>query len=139
MSDSGDTLHIPSAQRVDHGIYYCIAENGVGSEVRNGTKVNVEFSPTADTPRPRVGQAKGYNANLQCHVQGNPIPKITWTKNGREISSAIPRSSTNEFVHSHYINLIGTSDYGFYSCRVQNKYGTSEAVIELFGNFNHFY
>ncbi|XP_001604323.1 lachesin isoform X1 [Nasonia vitripennis] len=129
---SGNVLRIQSVDKSDRGNYYCIANNTIEPSDWATIKLNVEFAPVVDTPRPRIGQARGHDAKLQCHIVANPTPIVTWLKNGKVIATETPHATGDEFIHMHRVSVIDSKDYGTYTCRVKNKYGKAEAVIELF-------
>lgn len=81
----GSVLLINGIHRQDRGIYYCIADNGIGQPDRRSINFDVEFPPKITAPRPRVAQAIGYDIELQCKVEGYPAPSVIWFRNGVQI------------------------------------------------------
>lgn len=65
----GSVLHIPFVNKDHHGIYYCVAENGVGRGMRRNIDVEVQFAPIVNATRKRVGQALQYDMDLECKVK----------------------------------------------------------------------
>ena len=63
----------------------CTASNGVGSSQSRTVGLSVEFSPSISVPSPRVAQAVGYEATLQCTIKAFPPPAIFWRRDGRQI------------------------------------------------------
>ncbi|XP_021712907.1 uncharacterized protein LOC5567074 [Aedes aegypti] len=65
--------------------------------------------------------------SFNCSVSGNPPPKITWFKNGREIKNSY-------IVHYNYpilrINTIDPEDEGLYQCIAKNEAG--EASVSMY-------
>lgn len=76
---SGQTLRINEVKNVDRGLYYCIADNGVGV-VKRSINFDVEFPPQIAVPRPKVAQALDYDVEIECRVEGYPAPSIEWRK-----------------------------------------------------------
>lgn len=64
----GNKLHIDSVHKDHHGIYYCVAENGVGRGQRRNIDVEVQFAPIVNATRKRVGQALQQDMDLECKV-----------------------------------------------------------------------
>jgi hypothetical protein len=84
---SGNILIINEVKSVDRGLYYCIADNGVGTDRRN-VNFDVEFPPQISVPRPKVAQALDCNIELECRVQGHPAPSVTWFKGDQELHNS---------------------------------------------------
>ena len=135
-------LRIPKAHRDDRGIYNCIADNGVGEQAQAAAKVSVEFAPVISSIRPRVGQAQGYDATLECRIEAHPAPKVTWLRNGAELrNEQLTEESDERIEDAVYVDAlrresVAESDYGIYTCRAQNKHGVVETRVELIGEFS---
>ena len=74
-------------QRTDRGEYICEASNNVGPAVNMTANLVVRFGPKITVPRPRVQQAVGYDALLQCNVNSYPTSAIDWLKDGKIIEN----------------------------------------------------
>ena len=72
-------------ERTDRGEYICEASNNVGPAVNMTANLVVRFGPKITVPRPRVQQAVGYDALLQCNVNSYPTSAIDWLKDGKII------------------------------------------------------
>ncbi|XP_058813868.1 protogenin [Topomyia yanbarensis] len=66
--------------------------------------------------------------SFNCSVSGNPQPKITWFKNGREIKNSY-------IIHYNYhilrIHTIDPEDEGLYQCIAKNDAGESSVSMYL--------
>ncbi|XP_055527115.1 protogenin isoform X2 [Wyeomyia smithii] len=66
--------------------------------------------------------------SFNCSVSGNPQPKVTWYKNGREIKN-------NYIVHYSYpilrIHTIDPEDEGLYQCIAKNEAGETSVSMYL--------
>lgn len=83
---NGSTLRINDVSQQDRGLYYCIAENGIGQPDQRSVNLEVEFPPKITAPRPRVAQALDYDIELECKVEGFPAPQVSWYDgNGKQI------------------------------------------------------
>lgn len=67
-------------------MYYCIADNGVGTDKRS-VNFDVEFPPQISVPRPKVAQALDYDIELECRVEGFPAPSVEWWKNDQKLDN----------------------------------------------------
>jgi hypothetical protein len=137
----GTTLRLTSIQAGDRGIYRCVVMNSVGT-VTHDVNLGVLFQPVVYIPRATVYQAVGYRVELQCEADANPSPsagsQVAWVKG----SSTISQSSSNynvKFLQGAFNRLsyeliiysVRQQDFGTYSCRVTNTYGTSSASLTL--------
>lgn len=82
---NGTVLKINEVSKQDRGLYYCIADNGIGQPARRSVNFEVEFPPKIYVPRPRVAQALDYDIELECKVEGFPAPQVFWYKDGSAI------------------------------------------------------
>lgn len=90
-------MKISAIKKEDRGIYYCIAENGVGRGARRNVDVEVQFGPVVTVSEHSVAHRKKSSINLECHIESFPSPAILWQKNGVEINN-------NQFYrYTHYL------------------------------------
>nr|CAD7394112.1 unnamed protein product [Timema cristinae] len=82
----GNTLLIKEVTRSDRGSYLCVADNGVGRGARRSITVEVHFQPEVKALKPRVGQALGYEMDLECVVEASPPAVVTWRSKGRPLT-----------------------------------------------------
>ena len=66
----------------------CTASNGVGNSMSRTLGLSVEFDPEISVPSPRVAQAEGYEAQLECTIKAFPPPAIFWTKEGDAVTNS---------------------------------------------------
>ena len=73
---------------------------------------------------------ESHNVNLFCNASGNPVPTITWTRNGSVLTSSVPRISFGEESKELKITSINRADSGEYRCVANNSEGnvTSDAA-----------
>ena len=71
-----------------------------------------------------------HNVNLFCNASGNPVPTITWTRNGSVLTSSVPRISFGAESRVLTITSINRADKGEYRCVANNSEGnvTSDAA-----------
>ena len=83
------------------------------------------------TTQPQGGPVTvGDNVTLSCNASGNPVPTITWTRNGSVLTSSVLRISFGAESRELTITTINTADSGEYQCVANNSEGndTSDAA-----------
>jgi hypothetical protein len=74
----------------------------------------------------------GETLTLTCSVQGDPEPQITWSKNGKAISSSeIMDLKYKNGVATLTINEVFPEDEGVYTCTATNSIGSTETSSKL--------
>ena len=73
---------------------------------------------------------EGNNVTLSCNASGNPVPTITWTRNGSVLTSSVARISFGAESKELKIPSINRADKGEYRCVANNSEGnvTSDAA-----------
>ena len=85
--------------------------------------------PEITTHPKNVTTTEGDNVTLTCNATGNPVPTISWTKDGSAISSN-PRISLSADNKQLTITNVNRTDSEEYRCVADNDFGneTSNAV-----------
>ncbi|XP_062242078.1 LOW QUALITY PROTEIN: roundabout homolog 2-like [Platichthys flesus] len=136
VSPSGD-LTITSVQRTDAGYYICQALTVAGSIL---AKAQLEVTDVlTDRPPPIIRQGPSNQtlavdnvALLKCQASGDPIPSISWLKDGVSLLGKDPRMSLQE-LGSLQIKNIKLSDSGIYTCVATSSSGETSwsAFLEV--------
>ncbi|XP_074534936.1 roundabout homolog 2 isoform X8 [Halichoeres trimaculatus] len=136
VSLSGD-LTISSVQRADAGYYICQALTVAGSIL---AKAQLEVTDVlTDRPPPIIRQGPSNQtlavdsvALLKCQASGDPIPSISWLKDGVSLLGKDPRMSLQE-LGSLQIKSIKLSDSGIYTCVATSSSGETSwsAFLEV--------
>ncbi|CAH8483411.1 hypothetical protein MS3_00010212 [Schistosoma haematobium] len=149
------TLHIPRVDRYDRGVYRCYAVNNVAGSAEYDVMVEVNYAPHVREARFKgaYGQAPdgNYDMTLECIVNGYPDPDLLWytgiydpitnnkplfDNNRYELEKAQSYGSAGTNVTDVFSTLlirnVRVGDYGNYSCRAENKYGSNFVVLSLF-------
>ncbi|CAF0818885.1 unnamed protein product [Didymodactylos carnosus] len=129
------TLTVTRADQTDAGIYKAVADNGTGKPVETqanlvvGSKPKVEGKPadqTVNVEQPAV---------LECTFSGFPKPDVTWFKDNVPLTSTpdkrIEVREDKPNVHSLHINRSQLDDKSTYTCKAKNRFGETEAKINL--------
>ncbi|XP_005733181.1 hemicentin-1 isoform X1 [Pundamilia nyererei] len=129
----GRVLQIPRAQIEDSGRYTCVAVNEAGEDSIQ-YDVRVLLPPTirgTDSDLPdEVTVLVNKTAQLECHVEGTPAPKISWFKHNQPITSnSLHRILSNG--RALQILTAQVSDTGRYVCAAENVAGSAEKTFNL--------
>ncbi|XP_029433827.1 roundabout homolog 2 isoform X4 [Rhinatrema bivittatum] len=136
VSPTGD-LTILNIQRADTGYYICQALTVAGSIL---AKAQLEVTDVlTDRPPPIILQgpanqtlAVGGTALLKCKATGDPVPVISWLKEGFDFMGRDPRlSMLNQ--GTLQIKSLQASDSGTYTCVATSSSGETSwsAVLEV--------
>ena len=118
--ESGKSLIIPSLRQEDVANYACNASNIAGYEYKN-VIVNIltEVARIREGPQEELVVSKGSNISLPCEAEGYPVPVITWTVDGREITKDAKYSLDAETGDLTVVDA-AEDDEGEYRCRATN-------------------
>lgn len=142
--DPEGTLWFSSIARNDsipESYYVCAATSAKRLEYKLGAKYSLNITPSANVAQSEPIQQyvtktneiglRGRIVELYCIYGGTPLPKITWSKNGKELEP-------NDHISFEYaekkiiIHNVTSDDEGTYSCAVSNGVGgTKEYSFEL--------
>ncbi|KAJ8300018.1 hypothetical protein KUTeg_021537 [Tegillarca granosa] len=140
--DGHSSLIIRNALLEDAGLYTCTATNPAGIAEASATVLMKEFLlQTGMKKAKNLFSTKSYSPDgdtvvsiaekviLTCSVGGDPLPEITWTKNGRtvEYNERIQLLSNGSLVIYHSTS----ADAGLYKCLASNDAGTDIGVAML--------
>lgn len=66
---------------------------------------------------------------MQCEVGGNPVPEVTWRKNGEKVYP----SDYFQLLGGSNLKILGllNSDGGIYQCFAENILGDIQAIAQL--------
>ncbi|KAK2498594.1 hypothetical protein MC885_018481 [Smutsia gigantea] len=133
MQDFGedDSLYITKVTTIHMGNYTCHAS---GHEELFQTHVLQVNAPPVIRIYPETqAQEPGVAASLRCHAEGIPMPRITWLKNGMDVSSQMSKQLSLLANGSElYISSVRYEDTGAYTCIAKNEVGVDEDISSLF-------
>ncbi|XP_044055859.1 hemicentin-1 isoform X2 [Siniperca chuatsi] len=129
----GRVLQIPRTQAEDSGRYTCVAVNEAGEDSIQ-YDVRVLLPPIirgTDSDLPdEVTVLVNKTTQLECHVDGNPAPKITWFKDSQPVSSDGPHRILSNG-RTLQVLTAQVSDTGRYVCVADNVAGSAEKSFNL--------
>ncbi|XP_036005691.1 roundabout homolog 2 isoform X14 [Fundulus heteroclitus] len=136
VSPSGE-LTISSVQRADAGYYICQALTVAGSIL---AKAQLEVTDVlTDRPPPIIRQGPSNQtlgvdsvALLKCQASGDPIPSVSWLKDGVSLLGKDSRMSLQQ-LGSLQIKNVKLSDSGIYTCVATSSSGETSwsAFLEV--------
>ncbi|XP_076093735.1 hemicentin-1-like isoform X1 [Mytilus galloprovincialis] len=123
------TLRMLKTDVSDSGIYICIARNNAGTAIGQ-VRLQISVPPKISSSRKVFTVAQGRDIVLLCNNIGTPEPKITWEKDGIEISNAdyhyrVLRLGQLAIPYSR------PEDAGTYTCKAVNKAGEDSLQMKL--------
>lgn len=110
--------------------------NGLADDLTKEVKERVVYvEPEHTAPVFRVhpiGQsvAEGSNVVLECRVDGNPYPEITWLHNGAPITCGHAFSQENEYSRIELMEVL-PEDSGSYECFAVNQVGKAQSTAHV--------
>ncbi|XP_069754420.1 follistatin-related protein 5-like isoform X3 [Narcine bancroftii] len=133
INDFGDdgSLYITKVTTIHMGNYTCHAHGFDDLLQIHILQVNVP--PVIRVYPESQAQEPGVATSLRCHADGIPNPKISWLKNGLDITSTLPKQlmllANGAEIH---INSVRYEDTGAYTCIAKNDAGVDEDISSLF-------
>ncbi|NXJ63832.1 HMCN1 protein, partial [Rostratula benghalensis] len=127
----GRTLRLTHTSVADEGQYTCVVTNAAG-EVRKDFDLSVLVPPriVGENKLEDVKVKEKHRVTLTCEVTGNPVPQITWLKNGQALSEDEDHKflSSGRFLQ---INNAQVTDTGRYTCIASNTAGDKSKSYSL--------
>jgi len=116
------SLHLRNLTKRDEGIYTCVARTSQDSKSVSGRVTVLSEAPTlTSTPRD-IRILEGRDTELVCRAIGIPRPTITWTWQGRKLTSE--RGVLR-------LAALSLEREGNYVCTAENIYGAVRQVVNL--------
>uniref|UniRef100_A0A673IBQ3 Hemicentin-1 n=1 Tax=Sinocyclocheilus rhinocerous TaxID=307959 RepID=A0A673IBQ3_9TELE len=127
----GRGLRLMHAASEDAGRYTCIVSNSAGEERKN-FDLNVLVPPSIvnEGTVEDVKVKERQSIILACEVTGNPVPEITWLKDGQALTSD---SRLQVMSNGRFLQISGSqvADTGRYSCMASNRAGDRSRHFNL--------
>uniref|UniRef100_A0A915CRF4 Ig-like domain-containing protein n=1 Tax=Ditylenchus dipsaci TaxID=166011 RepID=A0A915CRF4_9BILA len=126
ISERGRKLHLLSAQRSDATRWTCLVKNSAG-EARKNFDLSVQIPPTVNetaSSSPIMSVLPGDQFKLDCVVDGNPPPLITWSMEDEplKLSDFVVLTNNNQTV---WVRRANNTNAGRYHCDAENSVGSA--------------
>ncbi|XP_009874122.1 PREDICTED: hemicentin-1-like, partial [Apaloderma vittatum] len=127
----GRTLRLTHTSVADEGQYTCVVTNAAG-EVRKNFDLSVLVPPriVGENKLEDVKVKEKHRVTLTCEVIGNPVPQITWIKDGQSLTEDKDHKllSSGRFLQ---ITNAQVTDTGRYTCIASNTAGDKSKSYSL--------
>ncbi|KAK3101508.1 hypothetical protein FSP39_004094 [Pinctada imbricata] len=117
----GNTLRLGNASRSMNGTYTCIAENVIASlSYSSNTSIEIIVYYPCEIERWFVRSTHnvdvGADVTINCPIEGNPEPLMTWSKDGKNMNI----DTTEKYLQ---LRNVSCEDSGEYTCTADNNIG----------------
>ncbi|XP_051649408.1 hemicentin-1 isoform X5 [Manacus candei] len=128
LESSGRALQVGRALPQDAAHYTCVATNAAG-EAQQHVRLHVHEPPSLEDAGKMLNETVVVNnpIHLECRASGNPLPAISWFKDGRALAVGAVRGRGRALL----IEAAQLSDAGLYRCLAANTAGTAELLYSL--------
>ncbi|XP_007942419.2 hemicentin-2 [Orycteropus afer afer] len=117
------SLRLTQVQVSDSGHYQCTASNPAGFTSR-WYILGVQAPPQVQLGPRMLKVLAGEALDLNCVAEGNPEPRLNWSKDGVALQGRVPEGSV-------HFAAIKASDAGTYRCEASNSAGVDAWELEL--------
>ncbi|XP_071092150.1 contactin-5-like [Haliotis cracherodii] len=137
--DGKGTLHFAFVKISDGGFYKCGIFNSrldtrkLGSPVKvsvGGSGVPSQIEPRVIWHSKETTAVLGTEVKLECIFSGKPVPVVTWTRGGKDITMLASKDD-NPNGGVLRISSVQENDEGSYECAGSNPAGTKHITIKL--------
>uniref|UniRef100_A0A8C4UE85 Hemicentin-1 n=1 Tax=Falco tinnunculus TaxID=100819 RepID=A0A8C4UE85_FALTI len=127
----GRTLRLTHTSVADEGQYTCVVTNAAG-EVRKDFDLSILVPPgiVGENKLEDVKVKEKHRVTLTCEVIGNPVPQITWIKDGQSLTEDEDHKVLSSGRFLQIINAQVT-DTGRYTCLASNTAGDKSKSYSL--------
>ncbi|KAM6062932.1 immunoglobulin superfamily member 10-like [Chlamydotis macqueenii] len=135
------SLVIEAVTEKDAGDYLCVARNKIGDDLIL-MKVSITMKPAKIDQKPYFKKLVSYGKDFRvdCKASGAPTPEISWSlPDGTVINNAMLADDSGRRSRRYvlfdngtlYLNKVGETEGGDYTCYAQNMLGRDEMKIHI--------
>ncbi|KAA0715369.1 Matrix-remodeling-associated protein 5 [Triplophysa tibetana] len=127
------SLFIRDASVSDAGRYRCVGRNSAGQVERTVMLESGRRPDIFNTYRSLVSIINGENLQLNCQSNGNPEPKLTWTRPDGVILTRPQQTGRHSVLKNGTLSVQRASVYdrGIYVCQTTNQHGSSSLTVSV--------
>lgn len=122
-------LYLTNVQLVHSGNFTCHAQKN--DEIVQTHVLHVQTMPEVHVIPKIQSRAPGELAEMECHVTGVPMPKVSWLKNDEDLKMASDRYTIVGNGTALMVGKITYSDTGAYMCVASNPAGSTRDITSL--------
>uniref|UniRef100_A0A8C0BA70 Immunoglobulin superfamily member 10 n=1 Tax=Buteo japonicus TaxID=224669 RepID=A0A8C0BA70_9AVES len=135
------SLVIEAVTEKDAGDYLCVARNKIGDDLIL-MKVSITMKPAKIDPKQHFKKLVPYGKDFRvdCKASGSPAPEISWSlPDGTVINNAMLADDSGHRSRRYvlfdngtlYLNKVGVTEGGDYTCYAENTLGRDEMKIRI--------
>ncbi|XP_073435152.1 immunoglobulin superfamily member 10 [Dendrobates tinctorius] len=125
----------------DAGDYLCVARNKLGDDIIL-MKVNINMKPAKIVQKQYLTKQVpfGKDFKVDCKASGSPVPEISWSlPDGTMINNVLQADDSGRRTRRYilfdngtlYLNKVGMSEEGDYTCFAENTLGRDEMKVHI--------
>ncbi|XP_069583600.1 immunoglobulin superfamily member 10 [Ranitomeya imitator] len=135
------TLVVLFLNEKDAGDYLCVARNKLGDDIIL-MKVNINMKPAKIVQKQYLMKQVpfGKDFKVDCKASGSPVPEISWSlPDGTMINNVLQADDSGRRTRRYilfdngtlYLNKVGMSEEGDYTCFAENTLGRDEMKVHI--------
>uniref|UniRef100_A0A8C6W1G7 Hemicentin 2 n=1 Tax=Nannospalax galili TaxID=1026970 RepID=A0A8C6W1G7_NANGA len=122
--EQGPGLQLEAVHVADSGTYSCVAASEAGEARRHFQLTVMEPPHIEDSGQPsELSLIPGAHLELLCNAQGNPMPNITWHKDGQVLNKQEDNKQSGR--------VLRVDDAGLYTCLAESPAGEVEKSFRV--------
>ncbi|XP_055052957.2 myelin-associated glycoprotein isoform X1 [Misgurnus anguillicaudatus] len=122
---SNSSLFLENLTPENEGVYTCVGDNGYGS-MNTSMYLAVNYPPREPWINESLIALEGTSFTLHCNSKGNPMPTLTWLKNGELVGTI--KAEEGSVLE---LNDITPKADGVYRCLAENEHGKASSSLNI--------
>ncbi|NP_001300786.1 myelin-associated glycoprotein isoform X2 [Danio rerio] len=122
---SNSSLSLENLTPEQEGVYTCVGDNGYGN-MNTSMYLAVNYPPREPWINESLTVLEGSSVSLQCTSKGNPMPTLTWLKDGELVGTITAEEGSVLELHE----IMPQAD-GVYRCLAENEHGRASSSLNI--------